>query len=169
MKSGLYINIIILFFLFSCQQTDHSAEKVKTKLTYEVFPENYERKLYTVQWKDTLGQKEGYIGRKWLTRPKEIWCVVTNNNNDTLDHYMGLSTAQNFLTFESSDSLITLNFMIGLNFFSDKFGSGENMKEFANNSRNYSRLNKLPIIFEPIQINLKADIQKKITLELIEK
>ena len=169
MKSSFHITIIILLFLISCRQTDHSAEKVKTKLTYEVFPEEHERKLYTIQWKDTLGQKEGYVEGKWLKRPKEIWCIVTNNNNDTLDYYMGLSTAQNFLTFESSDTIITLNFMIGLNFFSDKFGSGKDMTEFQNNAKQYSKENRLPIAFKPIILNLKTDLRKKYNIELKEK
>ena len=169
MRPNIDINIIISLFFFSCRQTDRSIEKVKTKLTYEVFPEDYERKLYTVQWKDTLGQKEGYEDDKWLKRPKEIWCIVTNNKNDTLGYYMGLSTAQDFLTFESSDTIVALNFMIGLNFFSDKFGSGKDMSEFENNARQYSKDNRLPITFEPIVLNLKADSRKKYDIELTEK
>lgn len=155
--------------MFGCGRSNQSTEKVNTKLTFEVFPEDYERKLYTVQWKDTLGQKEGYVDDKWLKRPKEIWCIVTNNKNDTLDNYMGLSTAQDFLTFESSDTIITLNFMIGLNFFSDKFGSGKDMVEFENNARQYSKKNKLPIKFEPITLNLRTDLRKKYDIELKEK
>ncbi len=169
MKSSFYINILILLFFSGCRQTDHSVEKVKTRVTFEVLPEDYERKSYTVQWKDTLGQKEGYVEGKWLRRPKEIWCIVTNSKKDTLDYYMGLSTAQDFLTFESSDTIITLNFMIGLNFFSDKFGTGENMKEFENNARQYSKDNRLPIVFEPIVLSLKTDTRKKYDIELKEK
>lgn len=169
MGPNVCINIVILLFFFSCRETDHSVEKVKTKLTYEVFSEDYERKLYTVQWKDTLGQMEGYVDDKWLKRPKEIWCIVTNNKNDTLDYYMGLSTAQDFLTFESSDTIVTFNFMIGLNFFSDKFGSGKDMTEFENNARQYSKNNKLPIKFEPFTFNLKTNLRKKIDIELKEK
>lgn len=169
MKSSFYINILILFFISGCRQTDNSSEKVKTRLTFEVYPEDYERKLYTLQWKDTLGQKEGYVDNKWLKRPKEIWCIVTNSKKDTLDYYMGLSMAQDFLTFASNDSIITLNFMIGLNFFSDKFGSGENMKEFENNARQYSKDNRLPIVFEPIVLSLNTDLRKKYDIELKEK
>lgn len=169
MKPCIYIIILFSFFFSGCQKKDYKSEKVKTRLTFEVFPENYERKLYTVQWKDTLGQKEGFIGNKWLTRPKEIWCVVTNSKKDTLGYYVGLSMAQDFVTFESSDSIITLNLMIGLNFFSDKFGTGENMQDFQNNARQYSKDNRLPIVFEPIELNLKTDLQKKYDIELKEK
>ena len=159
----------LLLLTTSCGQTGNKTEKTKTKLTYEVYPEDYERHLFTVEWTDTLGLAEGYVDNKWFTRPKEIWCVVTNYKKDTLDYYMGQSTAQHFLTFESTDTLVTLNFMIGLNFFSDKFGTGKNMTDFKRNAREYSDDNNLPIVFEPIQINLNTDLRKKNEIVLKEK
>ena len=170
MKYKFYISLFILGFLSCGQKTKPvNNSKSRLKLSFEVIPEDYEKHFYSVEWKDTLGQSEGYKGNKWFTRPKEIWCVVTNYKNDTLGYYTGLSTAQTSAWFQTTDTLVTLNFMVGLNFFSDKFGSGKDMLEFENNARKYSKDNKLPIVFEPIQLNLKTDLQKNYDIELKEK
>lgn len=169
MKPHPYLTLLLIIFVSSCQHADNSAEKVKTRLNFQVYPEDYERKLYTVEWTDTLGQKEGYVADKWLKRPKEIWCVVTNTKQDTLAYYTGLSMARHFVSFEATDSFITLNFMIGLNFFSDKFDTQQGAKEFSNGIEAYTKDNKLPIMFEPIVINLNTDLRKKYDVELIEK
>lgn len=170
MKRLFYILLIVLG-LASCRQKSNSTDnsKTKLKLTFEVIPEDYEKHFYSITWQDTLGLSEGYIDHKWFSRPKEIWCVIVNQQNDTLGYYTGLSTAQSFAYFESTDTLVTLNFMVGLNFFSDKFGSGNDMAAFENNARQYSKENRLPISFEPIILNLKTDLQKKNDIELIEK
>jgi hypothetical protein len=136
------------------------------RISFDILPEDYERNLYTVEWTDTLGQAEGYQGRKLLKRPKEVWCVITNDRKDTLGYYRGLSTAQTFAGFQSKDTIVTLNFMIGLNFFTDKFDSGKSMADYEKAAYDYSQDNKLPIVFEPIQINLKSDLRKKFDIEL---
>jgi hypothetical protein len=136
------------------------------RISFDILPEDYERNLYTVEWTDTLGQAEGYQGRKLLKRPKEVWCVITNDRKDTLGYYRGLSTAQTFAGFQSKDTIVTLNFMIGLNFFTDKFDSGKSMPDYEKAAYDYSQDNKLPIVFEPIQINLKSDLRKKFDIEL---
>ncbi len=171
MRQLLYISLLIVLGFVSCVQKSNSTNntKSKLKLTFEVIPEDFENHSYSIEWKDTLGQSEGYIGNKWFKRPKEIWCIITNHQNDTLGYYRGLSTAQTFTYFQSTDTIVTLNFMIGLNFFSDKFGSGEDMVEFENNAKQYSKDNRMPIVFEPIQLNLKKDLRKKYDIELKEK
>jgi hypothetical protein len=139
------------------------------KISFDIIPEDYERNLYSVEWKDTLGQAEGYKGNKLIKRPKEVWCVITNDRKDTLGYYQGLSTAQTFAGFQSKDTIVTLNFMIGLNFFTDKFDSGKSIADYEKAAHDYSKDNKLPIVFEPIQINLKTDLRKKYDIELKEK
>lgn len=94
-------------------------------------------------------------------RPKEIKCVITNDKNDTLGYYMGLSTAQSFAYFETKDAMITLNFMIGLNMFSDKF-EGKNGEKYWNANRKI-------IYFKPIRLSLESNLLKKFNLELEEK
>lgn len=164
-----YIALSIMLVLISCGQQNNTEKKSRStlRLTFEVIPEG--TASYSIQWKDTLGQAEGYTGSKWLTRPKEIWCVITNLRDDTLGYYKGLSTAQSFTYFDSTDSLVQLNFMVGLNFFSDKFGSGEDMTAFIINARQYAEDNRLPIVFEPILLNLKTDLRKKYDIVLKEK
>ena len=139
------------------------------KISFAVIPEDYDSNLYSVEWTDTLGQAEGYQGSKLTKRPKEVWCVITNDRKDTLGYYQGLSTAQTFAEFQSKDTIVTLNFMIGLNFFTDKFDSGKSMEDYEKAAHEYSKDNKLPIFFEPIQINLKTDLRKKYDIELKEK
>ena len=171
MRPQFYIAFLIVFGLVSCGQKSNSTDKTKSKmkLTFEVIPEDFEKNLYYVEWNDTLGQAEGYQGDKLIKRPKEVWCVVTNHSKDTLGYYKGLSTAQTFAGFQSKDTIVTLNFMIGLNFFTDKFESGQTKDDYEKAARDYSKDNKLPIVFEPIQINLKTDLRKKYDIELSKK
>ena len=64
------------------------------------------------------------------------------------------------------DSIVYLNFMVGLNFFTDKFGDSLNMTEYRSTLSDYARENSLPKEFMPIEINLKTDLRKKYQLEL---
>jgi hypothetical protein len=170
-RPGLYMYLLIVFGLFSCGQKNNSANNTKSKmrLTFELIPEDLDRSLYYIEWKDTLGQAEGYQRNNLLKRPKEVWCIITNDSKDTLGCYKGLSTAQTFTGFQSKDTIVILNFMIGLNYFTDKFETGQSIVEYANAAQEYSIINKLPIIFEPIKINLKSDLRKKYDIELKEK
>ena len=163
--------MIIVFGLFSCGQKSSSTEETqsKMKLSFEVIPEDFERNLFYIEWNDTLGLFEGYQGDKLLKRPKEVWCIIVNNSKDTLGYYRGLSTPQTFAGFQSTDTIVTLKFMIGLNFFSDKFESAKTKEGYEKAARVYSNNNKLPVVFEPIQINLKTDLRKKYNIELKEK
>ncbi|HMK27075.1 MAG TPA: hypothetical protein VK483_13680 [Chitinophagaceae bacterium] len=171
MRPQFCITFLFVFGLVSCGQKSNSTDKTKSKmkLTFEVIPEDFEKNLYYVEWNDTLGQSDGYQGDKLIKRPKEVWCIITNDSKDTLGYYRGLSTAETFAGFQSKDTIVTLNFMIGLNFFTDKFESGQNEDDYEKAARDYSKDNKLPIVFEPIQINLKTDLRKKYDMELKEK
>ena len=138
-------------------------DKAKNQLKYKIISEDYGRNLYYVEWTDTLGLSEGYLPDKILKRPKEIWCFVTNNQNDTLGYYHGLSMAQTFCYFQTTDSIVTLNFMIGLNMFPDKFEND------TTGAKAYQEANKTPIEFEPIEVNIKTDLRKEFEVELYEK
>ena len=155
------ILLLLVLTLLGCKQLKTSTEKTpeKMRLTFQIIPENQDRNLYYVEWKDTLGKSEGYLPDNILKRPKEIWCIVTNTSNDTLGHYTGLSTAQTFSYFQSNDSVVTLNFKVGLNIFSNKFDSAVTVSEFQTK-------NHLPVEFEPVDVNLKTDLRKKFNLEL---
>jgi hypothetical protein len=146
-------SFVFLFLIFggcnSRNPVDKSKEKIK--LTFQIIPEDYDKNLYVVEWKDTLGIKQGY---NIIERPKEIWCIITNRSNDTLGYYRGQSTAQTFAYFQSTDSIVTLNFMIGLTLFR----SAESLDIKQN-----------PICFEPVEINLNIDLRKEFEMILKEK
>ena len=133
------------------------------QLKYEIIPEDYERNLYSVDWTDTLGLSEGYLADKIFERPKEIWCFVINNENDTLGYYHGLSTPQTFCYFQTTDSIITLNFMIGLNILPRKF------EKDTTGAKEYFESNKTPVEFKPVKVNIKSDLRKEFEVELNEK
>ena len=157
--------MLLILTLFGCNQNNGSTETMKTKiqLTYEVIPEDYDRNLYYVNWIDTLGLGEGYLPDKLLERPKEIWCIISNKESDTLGHYTGLSMAQTFAYFQTTDSIVTLNFMIGLNISPDKF------KNDTTGLMAYWEANKTPVEFEPFEVNIYKELRKKTEIELKEK
>lgn len=162
MTKRLDILILMILIISGCKETS-KPDKSKIQLKYEIFPEDYDRNLYYVDWTDSLGLSEGYLPDKILKRPKEIWCFVTNNQNDTLGYYYGLSMAQTFCYFQTTDSIVTLNFMIGLNMFPEKFEND------TLGAKAYWEANKTPIEFEPIEVNIKTDLRKEFEVELNEK
>ena len=170
MVTQFYIGLLTIFGLVSCGQNSTSTVRPKSKMkfTFEVIPEDYEKKLYFVEWNDTLGLSEGYYGDNLIKRPKEIWCVITNQNKDTLGYYCGLSTAQTFADFKTNDSIVTLNFMVGLNFFTDKFENFQKREDYESAAREYSKKSELPVVFTPIKLNLNTDLRKKYNIELSE-
>ncbi|MFC0879011.1 hypothetical protein ACE01N_20620 [Saccharicrinis sp. FJH2] len=162
MTRRIDILILLIMMLFGCKETS-KPDKTRIQLKYEIIPEDYDRNLYYVDWTDTLGLSEGYLPDKILKRPKEIWCFVTNNQKDTLGYYHGLSMAQTFCYFQTTDSIVTLNFMIGLNMFPDKF------EKDTTGAKAYLEANKIPIEFKPIKVNIKTELRKEFEVELNEK
>lgn len=142
---SILCTIPILCIILSC--SDSLTEKVRIK--FEVLPER--ENLYFITWIDTLGHAEGYR-ENFIKRPRETWCVITNSENDTLGRYTGLSTAQIFAYFETSDSVVFINFMTGLNLFPDKY-------------LNENEMDKYPLRYEPIRFNL-SEIRKEMNVEL---
>ena len=132
------------------------------QVSFQIVPEDISRKWYSLSWEDTLGLSEGYLPENQYRRPKELWCVVTNTNQDTLGYYTGLSTAMSFCNFQSDDSLIQLNFSIGWSMFQSKehYFSEEEIKEI---------LKEYPIEFKPIVLHLDTCIRRDITVILEEK
>ncbi|WP_158638319.1 hypothetical protein [Panacibacter ginsenosidivorans] len=155
-------NFIVFFFVvFSCEQTNTLSIKTKQKikLTFEVIPEDYDKNLFYVEWTDTLGQGKGY---SIIKRPEELQCIIKNRQQDTLGYYIGLSTPQTFAFFQTTDTIITINFKIGINIFSEVFYSNDNIR------REYLKKDSVPKELEPITINIKTDLRKKITVVLTE-
>jgi len=173
MKRITYILItIFLLSILGCKSAVNSENNAKERmrLEFRVIHEDDKRNLYYVEWKDTLGVGVGYHEDllKWLKRPKETWCIITNANSDTLGYYYGLSTAQSFANFQSTDSVINLNFMIGLNFFSDLFENKVTLFEHQKAAQEYIEEQSLPLEFKPLTINVNKDQNRWIEIELEE-
>lgn len=143
----------LAFIGFGCAEKKH-REKGEIKLTYTIVPEDFERNLYYVDWEDTLGLSEGYLPDNILGRPKEIWCFITNKKKDTLGYYHGQSMAQTYCGFQSKDSIVVLNFMVGLNMFPNAFDKD------TTGLMAYWEAHKTPIALEPIEVNLETDLRK---------
>lgn len=158
MRWKICITIFLLVHLFSCSRKKEPVSKTseKIRITFEIIPEDYDRNLYYVEWKDTLRFPQG---DGVLEEPKEIWCVVTSKSNDTLGYYKGLSMAQTFAYFQPDDSVVILNFMIGIDFFSDVLKTDRERTEYVESG-------KYPVEFEPIEINIYTDLRKKLEKEL---
>lgn len=146
------ISCLLLLLLLGCAQNYVQEEKLW--LSYEVIPEG--NNYYTINWKDTLGVSEGYHENdlRFIKRPREVWCVVTSITNDTLGYYRGLSTAQTFANFQTSDSVVKLNFMTGLNLFPDNYIEDK------------QEMRKYPIKYKPIIFNINRNKNHRTEVEL---
>jgi hypothetical protein len=162
---------LLLLFILGCKNPNNSESETKErmKLTFQIIPEDGD--LYYVEWKDTLGLNDGYHEDvlNWIKRPKETWCIITNEKNDTLGYYLGLSTAQSFAYFSTTDSIINLNFMTGLNFFSDLFENQTSLKDHQKAAQEYLNKHRLPLKYKPLNININTDQRKEFEIELEEK
>ena len=123
------------------------------KISFELIPENDSMGLYYVDWEDTLGKAEGYNS---IDRPAELWCIIRNKKGDTVNYYRGLSTPQTFLAFQTKkDSILSLQFMTGVNIFSEVFQSGTEKER-----KEYFEQYNPPLVFKPITIDLAIDMRK---------
>jgi hypothetical protein len=152
------LSILILLTVFvSCNTNKKPGKlpKADLKLSVEIIPEG--DSSYSITWKDTVGQSRGYSFHK---RPREVWCILTDAK-DTAGHYWGVSTPTNYTYFITTDSVITASFMIGPNIFSDDFQENKEKKGFEE----WKKI----IEFNPVQINIKNNLRKKLEFELTEK
>jgi hypothetical protein len=133
-------------------------QEQKMKISLSIISEDEKNKYYSLDWDDTLGKKQGYSIHN---RPKEIWCYITNRKKDTLDYYYGLSTSHTYLEFESQDSIVYLNFLIGVN-PNYEVKSIEEQNALINYEKN-------PIIYESVEANLNQDLRNKVELVLLPK
>jgi hypothetical protein len=156
------ITSLFLIIVLSCGRTNNKSveTKEKIKLTFQVNAEDYDKHEYSVEWTDTLGQSKGY---NVIKRPEELQCIIKNEKQDTLGYYIGLSTPQTFAYFQTTDTIITLNFKISINIFSEVFNNNDDIR------REYLKKDSIPKELEPITVNIKKDLRKKITTVLIEK
>jgi len=146
------LGLLLLLSLISCNRTTRATEgKRKLKLKIEVIPED--DSSYSINWIDTLGHSNSYTT---LDRPIELWCLF-KVDNDTVGYYKGLSSPRHFAYITTKDSIIQAEFMIEPNIFSQRM-----TEEILNK-------NSKIIMFNPVDINIKKDIRKKLEFVLTEK
>lgn len=133
---------------YACLPMQKDKERTM-KLQWELIPEDVEQHLYTLTWNDTLGQAEAL---PITQRPLEVWCIITNQQHDTVGYYQGLSSPRDFLGFQSEDSIVEIHFAIGMNFFSNHWQTAKQYEV-------YRESNKLPVLFVPIKVNLHKDLR----------
>jgi len=134
------------------------------KMEIELIPENFNGG-YSISWNDSLCAE--FISTKLnflQKRPYELNCYITDRNNDTLGYYGPQSFQQQFTYFSTInklDSVVNLNFKIGINPFSTFLENQS--KEYI---KKFNEVNEKQIFFEPIQLKLSSEL-KKTEIELI--
>jgi hypothetical protein len=137
----------------------------KMQVGYRILPED-DIGGYTLSWNDTLFKSQFTDEETFLIqRPLELHCYILNNNNDTFGYYRGVCNPQQFTYFQlnkNTDSIINLNFSIGINHFSEflEEQSEEDIEEFYEN-------NKMPIKFETLKNDLRKTEREKLEIVLL--
>jgi hypothetical protein len=149
--------LLILFpiFALACQFDQPAAWRQQDlEISIEVLGEggNY----YSVAWDDTIGMRDSHL---LYNRPLELWCHVLSVRNDTLGYYRGMSTPMTFAYFETTDSLVILQFAKAFNHFSDAFTSEQARRRFWEKHRE-------PVEYESIRIDLRDQVGEKLNYEL---
>ena len=136
------------------------------KMDIEIYLE-FEPDVYFISWNDTLCFEFKSDWNYLQKRPYELYCHIFNKENDTLGYYRGLSSPRQFTYFQTkknTDSIIDLEFSVGINHFSEFLD--EQSEEYINgfNEKFAERIE-----FKPIRVDLKTDLKKKIEIELVNK
>ena len=147
----LMVSVVGLNTSCSSNQPPKKIDELPIKFT--IIPENNSG-LYYVEWKDTLGQAEGY---NQMNRPIELWCIIKNQNKDTIGYYKGLSTPQKLAYFETKDTVITLEFKTGLNLFTEISYAQTEEKNKSLWDLNVEKMTD----FKPIKINIEKKLRQE--------
>ena len=166
----ILIKILILISILSTgciknENKEHSSID-KMGLAIEIIPD-FGDTGYSISWKDTLCSEFKNEWNYLDLRPYELYCYITNRNNDTLGYYRGLSTPRQFTYFDTKsevDSIIKIDFSVGINHFSEFLA-----KQTPEYIDQFNHRNKERIVFEKVEFNLNRDLRKKVSLELARK
>ena len=159
--------ILILILMIGCNLNVESEKSTNNNMSieFEVIPE-FGNNKYVINWADTLGSKFESEWNYLQIRPLELNCYITNINEDTLGFYQGLSSPRQFTYFQtntSKDSIINIDFSVGINHFSEFLF--EQTSEYINE---FNKNNLKKIKFNRIRLNLKSDLRKRVDIELVE-
>lgn len=136
------------------------------KIEIEVYLE-FEPDGYFISWNDTLCSEFNSNWNYLQKRPYELYCHIFNKERDTLGYYIGLSSPRQFTYFQTkqnTDSIIDLEFSVGINHFSVFLA--EQSEDYI---KRFNEMFEEKIEFKPIRVDLKTDLKKKIKIELINK
>lgn len=158
------IYILIFGVLIGCADKPKKLNINQMKLEIEIVPEDFNGG-YSISWKDSLCAE--FIAPEWnflQKRPYELNCYITNRNNDTLGYYGPQSFQQQFAyfsTIDKYDSIVNLNFKIGINPFSTflETKSEDYIEKF-------NKINEKQTLFEPVKLELSQKLLKT-EIELI--
>ncbi|TVZ55867.1 hypothetical protein OD91_1139 [Lutibacter sp. Hel_I_33_5] len=147
------ILILLIFSIFAVNCSKNSNKFGKLKINYRIVKLD-ERGNYELRWKDTLGKKNGYTK---FNRPFELWTVLWDKNNDTIGKYSGFGAPQKSTDFYTTDSVIKIDFKLGVNYFYQGYfnKTDEEKKQLWN--KNLKRITKYKPVFIDLN-NLKKDI-----------
>lgn len=151
MTTRIFVLCIALTALISCHSVDHknTGNEGQLGVIVEVMPEG--DSSYSINWKDTVGQSEGY---NLTNRPSEVWCFIMDQD-DTVGYYKGLSAPADYTYFSTTDTTVKVTFMIGPNIFSEQ--------------RNKGVPREAVIEFNPVDLNLKSGLRRPIGFVLTER
>lgn len=159
-----YISLVILTlsFCIGCTKEKKPSEKEKLSIQVQIIPEGVVNDIpYHALWWEVTNTKDS-SHFKTIKDPEEIWCVILNSRQDTLGYYTGGSTPMPFTYFNAADSIINIQFMIGIDFFSSAIKEEEDYKKYLEQI-------ETPIEFEPVEININQHLGDTIRFELLEK
>ena len=162
LKRAIYI--LIFGVLFGCSDKPKKLQTNRMKMDIEIYLE-FEPGGYVISWNDTLCSEFNSDWNYLQKRPYELYCHIFNKEKDTLGYYRGLSSPRQFTYFqtkENTDSIIDLEFSVGINHFSEFLA--EQSEDYINsfNEKFAERME-----FKPIRIDLKTDLKKKLEIELV--
>ena len=155
--------IVISSIFVSCSNKTEQQEFKDLTLNLEITPE-FKNGGFSISWDDTLGSKFSKSKRYLEIRPLELYCYIQNKNSDTLGYYKGLSSPRQWTYFQTkdNDSIIYLNFSIGINHFSTHLAN--QTEEYINNFNN--KLSTRPN-FKTIKLNINSALRKSKEVRLV--
>lgn len=181
----IYLFLVGLFF-WNCSSTDHRTFPVNfsqspasdynlflepkrlnfesTPVTLEIIPED-QNGGYTLLWEDTLCSEFMKDERYLEKRPIELFVYILSQKKDTLGQYTGLSFPKQWTYFQTTspqDSILELQFELGINHFSTYLNEQDSSYIEKFNTQFQHKMN-----FHPIQLNINQALRQKHTIRLI--
>jgi hypothetical protein len=155
--------IFVLLIGVSCSNRPYTIDEKNIPIQLEIIPEDGNGG-YALLWNDSLCPSFLDSSQFLAERPYELYCFVTNSNNDTLGRYTGLSSPRQFTYFQvnpTTDSLINIPFRVGINHFSRYL-----QQQSKSYIRKFNQNNTLPVVFETVTLNLNDVKRKKLNIVL---